>query len=299
MGALERAIEGIPSVLLTEARFVKGNSDGTAQVDFGQGQITVSAASGFLPEPGARVWVAQVNDRTVMLGPANRGPKTGTITATGTLLTVSTANGSEQLPQFIPYSSTVVPTVGDTVVIDRSYGRGVVMGKLSTFPTNNYVAPAVPTASRRTTSDFRATDSGTFYNPTGRWNQNDVWATGTGNNTGAWFYGNTIADTIPDNATIHRVQMYLPEFSNSYPGTPTQLALHSDGAKGIGAPSLGGTTPVGAGRGWKDVPASWGDDLKTGARRGVGTNGATSGLAKYTGRANDADSGLLRIEWSN
>jgi len=292
-----RRLAEIPNVTILNALYVQSNFDGTAQVDFGQGLVPVAEAGDYTPEAGTAIRVVTVNERTVILGPAVPRPKVGEITATGTpLLTVTTESGEESLPLFIPYTTTA-PQVGDVVVIDRSYSNGVVMGRLSTFPSSKYETPGAPVQSGNFSTDFRATDSGTFYIPGGKWSSNDIWATGTGNNTGAWFFASTIADTIPDQAIIRRVQIFLPEYYNAYPSTPTQIGLHGDVSR-AGNPSIGTTAAVAAGRGWRDLPTWMGDQLKTGAAKGVGTNGATSGNTKYTGRAGDADSGLLRIDYS-
>jgi hypothetical protein len=237
---------------------------------------------------------------TIVLGPSVSKPRTGTITSTAgsPLLTVSTTLGSETLPYFVPYTGAVVPTVGDVVVIDRSSSAvGLVMGKLSTTPAQKqFDVPPPAVTHGNFTLDIRADDSGTWYVPGAKYNTNDVWAVGTGNNTGMWFYGTKIADSFPDNGSITRVQIFMPEFQNDFPGTPSQVGLHTQLAR-AGTPTITSTYGVPAGYGWKDLTVAMGVSLVNGTTRGVGINGSTSGLAKYTSRANDADSGMLRIDY--
>lgn len=287
-------------VFLGVATFVAINADGTAQVDFGQGQVTVLLVGNIPPDPGTPVRAIRVGSTTVVLGPAVPRPRTGTITSTAgdPILTVNSTIGDEQLPYFVPYTGSVVPTVGDVVIIDRSSTTvGVVMGKLSTTPvqkTFNVPPPAVQHGNF--TLDVRADDSGTWYVPGAKYNTNDVWAVGTGNNTGMWFYGTKIADSFPDNGSITRVQVYMPEFENDFPSTLSKVGLHTQLAR-AGTPTITSTYGVPAGRGWKDLTVAMGVSLVQGTTRGVGIDGSSSGLAKYTSRAIDPDSGMLRIDY--
>src|SRR5690606_30652751 len=114
-------------------------------------------------------------------------------------------------------------------------------------------------------------------------------------NIGAWFYGSTIADTIPDGAKISRVQLYVNEFYNQFPSSLATIGLHALAAK-AGAPSVSSPVTISAGSGWKDLPTSFGDALKTGAKLGVGT--AEGGYHKFRPVSADADCGMLRIDWS-
>lgn len=286
-------------VYLGVATFVAANTDGTVQVDFGQGQITCLMAGNIAPDPGTSVRAIRVGSTTVVIGPAVAKPRTGTITATaGSLLTVSTTLGSESLPYFVPYTGAVVPTVGDVVVIDRSSSAvGLVMGKLSTTPAQKqFDVPPPAVTHGQFTLDVAAQDSGTWYVPGAKYNTEDVWAVGTGNNIGAWFYGTSIADSFPHNGSITRVQLYMPEFENDFPGTTSKVGLHSLLTKS-GAPSISSTYGVPAGRGWKDLTVAMGVALVHGASRGIGIDGSSSGLAKYTSHRNDALSGTLRIDY--
>jgi hypothetical protein len=294
-----REFATIPRAAISEAVYVSTNADGTAQVDFGQGAVTVAASGLYDPKPGTTVRVIQVNERTVILGPAVSRSALAEVLATGTpYLTISSAtgvDGEELLPYLETYTATDPPVVGDVVVVDWS--SEVILGRVSNIPTPTYSPPPPPTGSGgRRTNQFVATDSGTYYVPGATWNKNDVYVVGTGNNIGAWFYGTSIGDTIPDNAPIWRVEIYLPEAWNKHPETWTQLGLHGDMVKG-GAPGVSSLAAVSPGFGWRDLPTSFGDALKTGVKRGIGSG--ASGEALYTGRASDGFSGMLRIEYGD
>jgi hypothetical protein len=289
---LSRMLSGIPTVQLPVGTFVSASTDGTVMIDFGKGSVSCLSAGWFQPLPGDPVRCLRTDDGTVMIGPSMPRSSIGTVTATGSpYLTVLTTVGSRQLPYLSSYSS---PAVNDSVDIDWASG-GIVLGKTTAVPASTYTPPA-PAASDFQ-ADFRANDSGTFYVPGGNWAHEDVWCTSTGNNRGAWFYGNKIKDTIPDGAEIQSVRLYLDEYYNDFPAQLALIGMHSLGSK-AGTPTIVSAVTVSAGSGWKTLPDSFGDALKTGARLGVGTGSSgASGFHKFRSRAADADSGLLRIKW--
>jgi hypothetical protein len=282
-------VADIPVVKVLVATFVERADDGMVQVDFGQGPVTILSAGVAEPLPGQSVRVLQVDATTMMLGPAVPRSGIGVVTATGSpTLTVTTSVGSLALPFIATYSA----VNGDTVLIDWDAG-GVVIGKVTAAPAGSYTPPVG--SATAFSVDFRATDSGSYYS--GSWVRDDLWASDS--NKGAWFYGTTIPDTIPDTATITRVQVYLPEFYNPFPAELAGVGLHALSSK-VGALALSSVVGVAAGAVWQDLPVTFGDALKTGASLGVGVQQlvALSGYHKYTGRASDADSGLLRIDWT-
>ena len=282
--AVAQKLETIPNVQLLVATFVSRVADGTVKVDFGDGAVTILSAGVSEPLPGKSVRVIRIDDLAIMLGLSVPVSGIGVVTSAGSpLLTVTTSAGSLQLPRISSYSA----VVGDAVLIDWDAG-GVVIGKVSAVPAGTYVPPTVDPTDFSV--EFRATDSGTYG---GSWSQNDVWCSDS--NLGAWFYGTAIADTIPDSATISRIQIYLPEFYNAYPSSLATLGVHSLAAK-TGAPAVSGAFAVAGGAGWRDLPTNYADLLKTGAALGIGTN--HGGYHKYSGRASDANSGLLRIDWT-
>jgi hypothetical protein len=287
--AIAQKLKSLKSTAFIVGTFVSTNSNGTVQVDFGNGPISCQSASPTQPLPGDSVVCIQNGASTVMLGPSSPRSPYGTVTATGSpTITVTTSSGSQQLF----YVTTYTPTIGDTVVISG----GIVVGKASGTPAGNYAPP--PAAPKKYLVEFVARDSGTYYVPGSVYNNTDVWCTSTGNNIGAWFYGTSIADTIPNGAVINSVQLYVEEFYNEFPFSRALIGLHALTSKS-GAPSISSAVAIPGGAGWITLPTSFGDALKTGTRKGVGTGSSGgSGFHKYRGRSADADSGKLRIGWT-
>lgn len=281
--AVNRALADAPKPTLPVGAFAGANPDGTVQIDFGQGEVTCLSAGTFEPLLGQSVRCLRTTDGTVMIGPAQPPSAVGQVVTAGSpLLTVNTTIGDLDLPYLASYTPR---NVGDVVLI--VYGS--VLGELSATPAGAYI-PSTPAGPTARTADFRATDSGSWN---GAWWTADVW--GSTSNDGAWFYGSQIADTIEDAGTVTRVQIYLPEFYAD--GDPAELAVHTSPSKS-GGPSLSGNFPVAHGAGWRDLPASYGELLKTGAAYGIGVQSDALAWHKYRSRAADADSGLLRIDWT-
>jgi hypothetical protein len=296
MGSAEvitRRLGTIPTVRLPTGKFVATNADGTVSIDFGQGAVTCLSAGFFQPLPGTAVRCLLTDEGTVMLGPSSAISAYGTVTAVGaTTVTVTTSAGSRVLPFLISYAT---PTIGDQVEIDWA-DSGMVQGKVSAIPASSYAPDPTPPKTFR--GDFRAIDSGTYYVPGGAYNTTDVWCTSTGNNRGVWIYGTTIADTIPDTATVTRCQLYVPEFYNQFPSSLALIGLHTLFSKS-GAPTMTSPVAISGGTGWKELPVAFADALKTGSKAGVGTGSSgSSGYHKFTNRVADADSGMLRIDWT-
>lgn len=282
---LARALEQLGPVELPVATFIEAKDDGTVQVDFGAGPVTVYSAGSFEPLPGTSVRCIRVKSGALMVGPARPVSSIGTVTATGSpTITVTTSIGSMQLP----YVTSYTPAVFDQVLIDWASG-GIVIGKPTAVPSADYTPEAGETSTY--TADFRASDSGSYQS--GSWWTEDVYCSAS--NIGAWFYGTAIADTIPDAATIAQAQVYVPEYYNEFPASLATIGLH-DLATKTGAPTVTDAVEISAGTGWKTLPIAFGDALKTGTKKGLGTD--HGGYHKWRSRTADADSGLLRIEWS-
>lgn len=285
-----RKLATIPTVSTLTGLYVSTNPDGTVQVDFGQGPVPVYSAGFYTPLPGDSVRVVKLNAFTLMLGPVVPEFAYGRVTATGSpKLTVAFADGTSEA-LFYMVSAYPSPAVNDDVLINRASG-GMILGKVSGVPVSGYLPPVAPIgASQSFAVDFRATDSGSYDHSYGSWFQNDVWASVHAN--GVWFYGSSIADTISDTATITAVRVYAPEFYAV--GGDTAIGVHSLAGK-TGAPTVTSAVPI-TGGGWLTLPTAFGDALKTGAASGVGTVTGNY-FHKYRGRATDAQSGLLHIEW--
>lgn len=280
---LARKLSTIPELELPVGVFVEAASGGQVLVDFGDGPVPILSAGLFEPLPGESVRVLRTSAGTVLLGPSLPRSSIGQVTATGSpALTVDTSSGSVQLPYITSYS----PTLNDVVLIDWASG-GVVVGAVTAIPAGSYTPP--PSSVTEFEVDFRAFDSGSYRS--GSWWTSDVWVSST--NTGCFFYKG-IADTIPDAAEILSVQIYLVEFYNEFPSSLAEFGLHNLASK-VGAPSIDSAVDVAAGTGFRSLPASFGDQLKSGARKGVGAS--DDGYHKFRSVASNAQSGMLRIKW--
>lgn len=280
---LARALSTIPQLSLPVGEFVEASTGGQVLVDFGEGPVPILSAGLFEPLPGESVRVLRTSAGTVLLGPSSPRSSIGQVTATGSpSITVDTSAGSVQLP----YVTTYTPVVSDNVLIDWASG-GIVVGKVTAIPAGSYTPP--PGTVSEFEVDFRAFDSGSYRS--GSWWTSDVWVSST--NTGCFFYTG-IAETIPDGATILSVQIYLDEFYNAFPTSQAEFGLHSLTSK-VGVPSIDSEFAVAAGSGFRDLPASFGDALKTGARAGIGASDA--GYHRFRSVAFNAQSGMLRIKW--
>lgn len=275
------------------------NVDGTVLVDFGQGSVQVYATGFYTPLPGDFVRTLRVDALTLMLGPVTPRSAYGRVTATGSpLLTLLMPDGSSvTLPRVS--SAYPSPAVNDDVLINWANG-GMVIGKVTQVPLSDYLPPPpAPPASGggagggSFSADFYALDSGTQNTGSGQWWSGDVWCGST--TTGAWFYGTRISGTIPNGALIKGVRVYTPEFYNGFPGASATIGLHGLGSKS-GVASVSSEVGVPDGTGWKTLPNSFGDALKTGSKLGLGTN--HGGYHKYTARSRNAQSGRLHIDWS-
>lgn len=289
--ATARKLAEVPSISAFTARYLSANADGTVMVDFGEGPVQVYSAGFYTPLPGGWVRVLKFDSFTLMLGPVVQDPAYGRVTATGSpKLTVQYPDGSTEL-LFYMSSAYPSPAVNDDVLINRASG-GMIMGKVTGVPISGYLPSSAPVVGPKSFAvDFRATDSGSYDNSYDSWFQNDVWASVHAN--GAWFYGSSIADTIPDGATVTAVRLYAPEFYSV--GGAASIGTHTLTSKSD-ALTVSSAVPVNGG-GWLGLPTSFGDALKTGAAWGVGTIQGNF-FHKYRGRASDAQSGLLHIEWS-
>ncbi|TDW31028.1 hypothetical protein EDD25_2816 [Cryobacterium psychrophilum] len=287
--------EATPEVSTLVATYMSTNIDGTVNVDFGGGAVTVYSAGFTTPLPGTSVRVLRLNGFTLMLGPVKPNPTYGVVVATGTpFLTVRMPDGTEQQIGYI--SSYTTPAVDDAVLISWADGP-MVIGTPAEVPTSAYIPPETGGGSAAQASpEFVATDSGNFYVPGGSWNYNDPWSSAS--NTGAFFYNN-IAGTIPNSAAISLVQVYLTETFNQHPNVLAKVGLHSLGGKS-GNPNIRDAVSISSGSGWKTLPNSFGDALKTGAALGVGFPTVPGGVSyhKFRGAAGGALEGQLRITYT-
>ncbi|MFC5930938.1 hypothetical protein D6T64_12150 [Cryobacterium melibiosiphilum] len=291
-----RKLEAIPTISTMTARYDSTNADGTVNVDFGAGLVTVYSAGFSTPLPGAGVRVLRLNGFTLMLGVVKPQPSYGEVIATGTPnITVRLTNGVELSLAYL--NSYLNPAIGDVVLISWE-GHGMVIGSPTAIPEPpvEYVPPndaaPSPASSAR---EFVAVDSGNFYTG-GGWNYTDPWSSAS--NTGAFFH-NDIAGSIPDSAAISLVEFYVTETYNQHPNVLAKVGLHSLTGKS-GNPNIRNSVDISAGTGWKVLPNSFGDALKTGAALGLGFPTVPGGVSyhKFRGRGSGPD-GMIRITFSS
>lgn len=295
--AVADVLSGHENARVTTAQYALTNPDGTVMVDFGQGLVQVYSAGFYAPLPGeyVRCLVAGV---TLMLGPVKPRPAYGKVTGTGSpRLDVLLSDGtSVSLPKLSSYTD---PAVNDQVTILWANG-GIILGDQDDTPTSTYTPPASSdngAAPRQQTLYFGATDSGSQNGSgdsgSGNWWTNDVWCGAS--TIGAWFYGNQIGNSIPDDAQIDQVQVYVQEFQNSFPGSLTTIGTHTLASKS-GNATVTGSAEIPRGTGWRTLPNSYGDLLKTGAAKGLATH--HGGLHKFRSRRASAQSGRIRITFT-
>jgi hypothetical protein len=240
---------------------------GLVEVNIGGGSKRMPMV-GTAPAVNDQVWVATLAGQPVCLGSlakaslgtVERGPSGGKLTV----------KGDDGLVSNLPYNFDHAPfAAGQRVALD--WPSGTVMYRLSSDPTiEPPAAPAPPAAvsAGEKSVEFAPVDSGSFWQTNGSWSKQDVWCTDS--YLGAYFYEG-IADSIPDTAKITGIRMALNETENRFPGSVATFGTHTLAGKS-GAPVISGAVGVSAGSGSKTLPLTFGDALKTGAARGIGTN---------------------------
>jgi hypothetical protein len=256
-------------------------------VNVGGGNVDIPMA-GIAPTIGDRVWIGYLGNQPVCLGPVPR-PTTGTVASapTGAAVIVTGDDGRDYS---VAYDVTAELAAGYRVGLDWSIPGGFVLGRLSSDAA--LLAPRTPTAPapQMGSATFNPTASGTWSSTYGKWQTSEVWSSSS--TLGAWFYEG-VASTIPDGAVIDSVRVYVDSLAILASGAPT-IGLHSLSSKGGNGPTVTDAVAVASGSGWKSLPTSFGDALKTGARLGLGTN--HGGYHKWS-PAGVRNSGALEIRW--
>lgn len=263
-------------------------SAGTATVNIG-GANPEMPMVGAPPIPQQPCWVAFLGGVPVCLGAVTR-PPLGTVAgdASGGKLPVTADDGVTYQLSYDPNVASW--TAGQRVLINWD-GGGTVVVNLSADPhadDPNASPPPVakPSGPKARDVSFAPSWSGTQTGGSANFWTSEVYC---GNTTLGAYGGYSVASSIPDTAKITRVLFYLSPM-NEY-GDPAHLALHSLASRsGVIAPS--GSLAVAAGARWVDLPTSWGDQLKTGATRGIATN--HGGYHVYN-PAGSGSAGKLRI----
>lgn len=272
--------------------FAGATADGTqALVNVDDRQLTVPALGDTWPIVGDRVRLLQVGKQTLMLGTVQQRSTQGRVNAVNSpKCDIEYPPGSGVIePMSMPKGAT--PQVGDLVVINWFGEAARTVTAIVSSQSEQPKPPApggqpVQTSFRQT---FTAADSGSFQN--GRWWTNLVYASTS--NKSAFFYGTKIADTIPDNASIDALRVYLSPTRNS--GNQPRIGTHGYTSNPGTAPTINNLVSLPNASGWVDLPLSFGDALKSGAQWGVGFDGA--GYAIFRGTQQDGQGGALDIAW--
>ena len=260
--------------------------------------------------------------QAVVVGKAGRyaaptpGPREGTVATApvgSETITVNTTAGVITATFLASYT----PAVSDRVRLMWQNNDATVLGKVGVTPTPppppapepKPKAVAPPPPKKATGYDhFPAADSGTYSTGTGSWNSYygknlyQGFQGSSGNNRGAWFYHGRPGKLAGKKIT--RVRIWIPpriRAGNYNAEVEFNVKLHTSKRKpGGDVTRIASTTitiPAGFGGGWRDLPASWGDDLVNGG--GIGIEGGTyAGLVGLPPARNGrADSGQLRLDW--
>jgi hypothetical protein len=282
----------IPSFATRIAVFSGVSADGTqALVNLDDRQLTVPASGSYWPIVGDRVRLLRLDQTWLMLGSVQQRSSLGRVNAVGSpKCDIEYPQGSGVVEAMsMPKGAT--PEVGDLVVIcwDGEAARTVVSIVSSQTDQPKPPDPAGPPVEASGRQTFTAADSGSFQN--GRWWTNQVYA--SANNVSAFFYGSKIADTIPDEATIDSISVFLSPTRNS--GNQPRIGTHGYTSNPGSAPTIGNLVSLANASDWVALPTSFGDLLKTGAQWGVGFDGA--GFAIFKGTQQDGQAGALDITW--
>lgn len=287
---LAQRLEAIPDIDFTiMGKFVR--FDGVvAVVDVGAQRVTMPNVGMYFPIPGDDVRIIRVGKQTLLWGPAVARSPIGRVSGSGSpRCTVEYPAGSG-VSLLMGYPKNITPAVNDVVLIDWTSG-GTIIDTITAAPVT--VAPDDPSggAGQSGRQTFTAIDSGSFGSS---WFTNAVFDSTS--NSGAWFYGSKIADTIPDGASITSMSIYLPLQSGS--GFAPNIRGHTSATRpGGNVAFTGGSHTLGAISGWVGIPTSLGDLLKANAF-GLGFAANSGGYNIWSGVGSDGLSGALDIAWT-
>lgn len=254
------------------------------------GESLFARMAGDPPVPGLPVYILIIGQNALTVG---RPPLPPLATVTGTpasgLVDVEADDGNTYT---VGFQTSYTPAAGHRVLMNWDAGGHIVI-RVDAAPNKNPPAQA-GSAGVQKTRQFKATDSGSYRSS---WSSGVVYF-GQSYPSAGWFYGNQIADSIPDDAEIVSVSAYMEVTAQS--GVSTMpLYLHTSATRPAGSLTLDNQISLGAMpngfRGTVQLPKSWGDLLKTGARRGIGTTGP--GYRRLNGPAQSAAAGAITITW--
>ena len=260
-------------------------------VNLSDGTSCTARMAGDPPVPGLPVYLLIIGQTPVTVGRLPL-PPLGTVagTANSGLVDVTADDGNTYSMGF---PTTYTPAAGHRVLLNWDAG-GHIVNRIDAAPDKKPPAQTTPGVTRKT-RQFKPTGSGSFRSS---WSSGVVYF-GQSYPSAGWFYGTQIADSIPDDANIESVSMYL-EVTAQGGVASLPLYLHTAASIGGGSLALDQQTDVGAApngfRGSVNLPTGWGDLLKTGARLGVGTTGP--GYRRLNGPSQSATAGALTITWT-
>jgi hypothetical protein len=299
-------------------KFVPGFADAYPNVKIGGVLQPATWPDTAYAAPGEPIILAQIVKKdapaqnVVVARVGAAGPREATVTTVpgGSDTITVTANAVDYTATFL---TGYTPTAGDRVRL-LWHGKDVtVIGKVGLTPapapvTGGTQPPPPPVSSG--TFNAPALDSATLWGP-GGW---DSWAGGGGNVhqgtwagstvTGAWFYGNTMAELA--GATITRVLFRVPQrrsvgsyntagllhlYAHTSPSRPGGDVTRVSGPTDWSVPA--GWNP-GPGDGWLDLPTTISSTLISGG--GISISGDP--YMGFVGKPSDPASGQLRIDWS-
>lgn len=249
-----------------------------AQVNVNGQVIPLPMVGNLAPVPQQQCWVATLAGKRICLGPA----------ATPSLGTVSDAPTTGTLPVLgddgVTYQAAYDPNVttwstGQRVLMQWAGGPGggpVVVLNLSANPsTPDPTKPDPPVVGGGTTSHdlwfdplWSGTQNGSGSSGSGSFWTDQVYSGAT--TLGAWGYGSSVANTIPDGATITYTGLLVSQQGGTGGNAPT-FGLHSLSSRS-GTLTVSSAVTSSGGSGEKELPVSFGNALKTGSALGIATD---------------------------
>lgn len=261
----------------------------SADVLLPDGSVVTAVTAGQLPLVAEPVWVLVVGEVAVTVGRPVKPPMG--VVADAAVNGLVPVTGDDGLTYTVGFPTTYTPAAGHRVLLYWEAGGHIIARVDTSNPTP--APPYIPTQTIQKTQTFDPIDSGSYRDGWSGMNT-DVYV-GDAYQAAGWFYGTQIADSIPDSARIVSVRTYLESTQSSDAPTIT-LGLHTLTSKGDGQMVVDSAVDIGAMAdgfaGDVDLPTSWGDLLKTGDRRGIGT--AAPGYRRLSGAPT---AGALTISW--
>jgi hypothetical protein len=252
-------------------------------VNIGGGQVSMPMVSR-APFPNDKVWIGFLGEQPVCLGSVPKAA-TGTVAGTATLGKIS-VTGDDGASYRLPFLG-AEPVEGERVVIDWDSSGIILSGAMSSEPNVELVYAPPGQGGGIQERTFLPTDSANFRS--GAYQNNGVEISDT--RSGFYYYGTSLADSIPDGATVLEARIYLNQEWDNVPGTASRMGTHTNGSRG-GEPTLSGALSVPGDSRWVDLMAFIGA-LQSGAALGVGFYAAV-GWRKYSPAG---ASGQIYVKW--